>query len=106
MVHILTNQITAAMFCKFCKLILKITVALDNNSATFMFLVGYPKVSLLLSLCARNEKILMTRLSVCSLGVSCNEMIDTPMLLVVYKNCLAERYWILIKIAIFWIVWE
>ena len=25
----------------------------------------------------------MTRLSVCSLGVSCNEMIDTPMLLVV-----------------------
>ena len=24
----------------------------------------------------------MTRLSVCSLGVSCNEMIDTPMLLV------------------------
>ena len=29
------------------------------------------------------KKILMTRLSVCSLGVSCNEMIDTPMLLVV-----------------------
>ena len=29
------------------------------------------------------KKILMTRLSVCSLGVSCNEMIDdTPMLLV------------------------
>ena len=25
----------------------------------------------------------MTRLSVCSLGVSCNEMSDTPMLLVV-----------------------
>ena len=25
----------------------------------------------------------MTRLSVCSLGVSCNEMIDTPILLVV-----------------------
>ena len=25
----------------------------------------------------------MKRLSVCSLGVSCNEMIDTPMLLVV-----------------------
>ena len=24
------------------------------------------------------KKILMTRLSVCSLGVSCNEMIDTP----------------------------
>ena len=29
------------------------------------------------------KKILMTRFSVCSLGVSCNEMIDTPMLLVV-----------------------
>ena len=29
------------------------------------------------------KKILMTRLSVCSLGVSCNEMIDTLMLLVV-----------------------
>ena len=29
------------------------------------------------------EKILMTRFSVCSLGVSFNEMIDTPMLLVV-----------------------
>ena len=29
------------------------------------------------------KKILMTRLSVCSLGVSYNEMIDTPMLLVV-----------------------
>ena len=29
------------------------------------------------------KNILMTRLSVCSLGVSCNEMIDTPMLLVV-----------------------
>ena len=29
------------------------------------------------------KKNLMTRLSVCSLGVSCNEMIDTPMLLVV-----------------------
>ena len=27
-------QITAAMFFKFCKLILKITVALDNNSTT------------------------------------------------------------------------
>ena len=34
-------QITAAMFFKFCKLILKITVALDNNSATFVFLVGF-----------------------------------------------------------------
>ena len=30
------------------------------------------------------KKILMTSLSVCSLGVSCNEMSDTPMLLVVY----------------------
>ena len=29
------------------------------------------------------KKILMTRLSICSLGVSSNEMIDTPMLLVV-----------------------
>ena len=29
----------------------------------------------------------MTRLSVCGLGVSCNEMIDTPMLLVV--QCLS-----------------
>ena len=34
-------------------------------------------------MCAKRIKILMTRLSVCSLGVSCNEMIDTPMLLVV-----------------------
>ena len=34
-------QITAAMFFKFCRLILKITVALDNNSATFVFLVGF-----------------------------------------------------------------
>ena len=34
----------------------------------------------------------MTRLSVCSLGVSCNEMIDTPMLLVVTANkqCLSR----------------
>ena len=48
------------------------------------FLAIYPKVSLLLSLYVRGmKKILMTRLSVCSLGVSCNEMIDTPMLLVV-----------------------
>ena len=29
------------------------------------------------------KKILMTRLSVCSLGVSCNEMIDTPILVLV-----------------------
>ena len=28
-------------------------------------------------------KFLMARLSVCGLGVSCNEMSDTPMLLVV-----------------------
>ena len=34
-------QITAAMFFKFCKLIMKIIVALDNNSATFVFLVGF-----------------------------------------------------------------
>ena len=34
----------------------------------------YPKVSLLLSLYVRGMiKILMTRLSVCSLGVSCND---------------------------------
>ena len=32
------------------------------------------------------KKILMTRLSVCSLGVSFNEMIDTPMLLVVVSE--------------------
>ena len=41
------------------------------------------------------KKILMTRLSVCSLGVSCNEMIDTPMLLVVnyYSNaCLMSNH--------------
>ena len=39
---------------------------------------------MLVSLYVRRMKnILMTRLSVCSLGVSCNEMIDTPMLLVV-----------------------
>ena len=81
-------QITAAMFFKFCKLILKIIVVLDNNSATFVFLVGfwwiYPKVSLLLYyMCAKRIKFLMTRLSVCGLGVWCNEMSDTPMLLVV-----------------------
>ena len=29
----------------------------------------------------------MTRLSVCGLGVSCNEMSDTPMLLVVGAVC-------------------
>ena len=33
------------------------------------------------------KKNMMTRLSVCSLGVSCNEMIDTPMLLVVGCYC-------------------
>ena len=34
-------------------------------------------------MCAKRIKFLMTRLSVCNLGVSCNEkMIDTPMLLV------------------------
>ena len=44
----------------------------------------YPKVSLLLYyMCAKRIKFLMTRLSVCGLGVSCNEMNDTPMLLVV-----------------------
>ena len=34
-------------------------------------------------MCAKRIKFIMTRLSVCSHGVSCNEMIDTPMLLVV-----------------------
>ena len=33
----------------------------------------------------------MTRLSVCGLGVSCNEMIDTPMLLVVHLVCQVLR---------------
>ena len=35
----------------------------------------------------------MTRLSVCSLGVSCNEMIDTPMLLVVeiYSDMVSSK---------------
>ena len=37
-------------------------------------------------MCAKRIKFIMTRLSVCSLGVSCNEMIDTPMLLVVVFN--------------------
>ena len=32
----------------------------------------------------------MTRLSVCGLGVSCNEMNDTPMLLVVVTECMTE----------------
>ena len=32
------------------------------------------------------KKIMMTRLSVCSLGVSCNEMIDTPMYNVTRSN--------------------
>ena len=47
-----------------------------------------PKVSLLLYyMCAKRIKFLMTRLSVCGLGVSCNEMNDTPMLLVVVPKC-------------------
>ena len=37
-------------------------------------------------MCAKCIKFLMTRLSVCSLGVSCNEMIDTQMLLVVREH--------------------
>ena len=36
-------------------------------------------------MCAKRIKFLMTRLSVCGLGVSCNEMSDTPMLLVVVR---------------------
>ena len=51
----------------------------------------YPKVSLLLSLYVRGmKKIMMTRLSVGSLGVWCNEMIDTPMLLVVRLDLLSR----------------
>ena len=38
------------------------------------------------------KNILMTRLSVCSLGVSCNEMIDTPMLLVVVTIAMLVYY--------------
>ena len=38
-------------------------------------------------MCAKCIKFIMTRLSVCSLGVSCNETIDTPMLLVVVSFC-------------------
>ena len=37
-------------------------------------------------MCAKHIKFLMTRLSVCGLGVSCNEMNDTPMLLVVTQS--------------------
>ena len=38
------------------------------------------------------KKILMTSLSVCSLGVSCNEMSDTPMLLVVqFKSVFTKK---------------
>ena len=37
-------------------------------------------------MCAKRIKFPMTRLSVCGLGVSCNEMSDTPMLLVVPKH--------------------
>ena len=38
-------------------------------------------------MCAKRIKFLMTRLSVCGLGVSCNEMNDNPMLLLVGVNC-------------------
>ena len=38
------------------------------------------------------KKIMMTRLSVCSLGVSCNEIIDTPMLLVVIEYLVCRAY--------------
>ena len=38
------------------------------------------------------KNILMTCLSVCSLGVSCNEMIDAPMLLVVLFSVLSACY--------------
>ena len=58
---------------------------------------GYtvPKVSLLLYyMCAKRIKFLMTRLSVCGLGVSCNEMNDTPMLLVVGMNYIYNQNFI------------
>ena len=52
----------------------------------------YPKVSLLLYyMCAKRIKFLMTRLSVCGLGVSCNEMNDTPMLLVVKNTLVSDQ---------------
>ena len=38
------------------------------------------------------KKILITRLRVCSLGVSCNEMIDTPILLVVHWNGIQKTF--------------
>ena len=44
-------------------------------------------------LSTQRVKFLMTRLSVCSLGVSCNEMIDTPMLLVVGKSRVSVAYY-------------
>ena len=39
------------------------------------------------------KNILMTCLSVCSLGVSCNEMIDAPMLLVVLAVLVPDKVW-------------
>ena len=45
----------------------------------------YPNVSLFISLYVRGMKK-KSLLSVCSLGVSCNEMIDTPMLLSIGRN--------------------
>ena len=54
-------------------------------------MIVYPKVSLLLYyMCAKRIKFLMTRLSVCGLGVSCKEMSDTPMLLVVVTHSTRE----------------
>ena len=69
------------------------TVALRQdmrpNNNTYCITAKIFKASLLLSLYVRQmKKILMKRLSVCSLGVSCNGMIDTPMLLVVHLNTL------------------
>ena len=75
----------------FCQIIFFYCSGVSAAAKTFCFFIGFwwinPKVSLLVSLYVRRMKnILMTRLSVCSLGVSCNEMIDTPMLLVVLLN--------------------
>ena len=42
----------------------------------------------------------MTRLSVCGLGVSCNEMNDTPMLLVVSCNEMNDTPMLLVVISL------
>ena len=63
--------------------IVLVSLRQQKLSVFYRILMDKLKVSLLLPLYVRQmKKILMTRLSVCSLGASCNEMIDTPMLLV------------------------